>query len=288
VALVEQLVYNAAMIQQSKDYLRIEQAIHFLEQNADRQPTLKEVADAVCMSEYHFQRVFQRWAGISPKRFLQFLTKEHAKTLLEQSNVLDVSLDSGLSGPGRLHDLFIKCEAMSPGEYKQKGKGLTIEYGFHSSPFGECFLAVSERGVCALHFIDGKEPSSVMSDFRKTWPNAALAENSSKTKGYIERIFGRSKSKTAVTVLCKGTNFQIKVWEALLRIPPGAVVSYQTLAKWVDCPKAPRAVGSAIGRNAIAYLIPCHRVIQTGGRLGGYRWGLARKRAMLAKEAVKA
>jgi AraC family transcriptional regulator of adaptative response/methylated-DNA-[protein]-cysteine methyltransferase len=236
----------------SKDYVRIERAIHFLEENFDRQPTLKEVAQTAGMSEYHFQRIFQRWAGISPKRFIQFLTKEHVKQLLKKSNLLDASYDAGLSGPGRLHDLFISCEAMSPGEYKQKGKGLMIEYGFHPTPFGECFIALTDRGICALHFLNQKKRREVLDHFRKDWQNAALKEDQAKTKEHIRRIFMPRKKKDPIKVLCRGSNFQIKVWEALLRIPSGTVVSYQTVARAIDAPRAVRAVASAIGKNAVA------------------------------------
>jgi len=275
---------NNSLMQSSKDYSRIEQAIRFLEANAGRQPALKDIAGTVGMSEYHFQRVFQRWAGISPKRFLQFLTKEHAKQLLKNSNLLDASYDAGLSGPGRLHDLFIACEAMSPGEYKQKGRGLAIAYGFHPTPFGECFMAVTDRGICSLQFVDQNNRRKILEDFRKDWKNAGLKKDQLRTRDYIKRIFVADGKKGTVRVLCRGSNFQIKVWEALLRIPSGTVVSYRTVAHMIGSPQATRAVGNAVGKNAIAYLIPCHRVIRGLGHLGGYRWGTSRKRAMLAIE----
>lgn len=274
--------------QQSEDYKRIEKAIYFLEENFKRQPDLKEMARSAGMSEFYFQRIFQRWAGISPKQFLQFLARECAKQLLEKSDVLEASFDAGLSGPGRSHDLLITCEAMSPGEYKQKGLGLTIEYGFHPTPFGECFMALTDRGICSLQFLGEADRKAVQESFQKTRKNARLYQNQGSTRKIIEDIFHPPTStskKNTVKLLCQGTNFQIKVWEALLRIAPGKVVTYKTIAEWIGSPLAVRAVGSAVGKNPIAYLIPCHRVIRGMGFLGGYRWGIGRKRAMLAKEA---
>jgi len=279
-----------SMNQQAKDYSRIEKAIHFLDKNVCDQPDLREVAETAGLSEFHFQKIFQRWAGISPKKFLQFLTKEHAKQLLEKSNLLDASYDVGLSGPSRLHDLFINYEAMSPGEYKQKGEGLTIDYGFHPTPFGECFVAITDRGICRLAFMDKAEKKKLLKDFHKDWKNATLQDNQAKTKEVTEEIFSSPKGKKrkpSFKVLSRGTNFQIKVWEALLKIPSGQVVTYQAIAKMIGSPKAVRAVGNAVGKNQIAYLIPCHRVIRGTGHLGGYRWGTSRKRAMLGKEAIE-
>jgi AraC family transcriptional regulator of adaptative response/methylated-DNA-[protein]-cysteine methyltransferase len=277
------------LIQKSKDYSRIEKAIHFLEENFQYQPSLQQVAQNINVSEFHFHRIFQRWTGISPKRFLQYLTKEYAKKLLKDSNVLDVSYAAGLSAPSRLHDLFVNCEAMSPGEYKQKAKGLTIDYGFHPTPFGECFIALTDRGLCNLSFIGKANRKIFLEDFRKTWKNAKLNWNQNKTGNYVKQIFLSRRSKKTevpINVLCKGTNFQIKVWEALLKIPSGNVVTYKTIAQMIGHPKAVRAVGTAVGENPIAYLIPCHRVIRGEGILGGYRWGTTRKRAILGMEAV--
>lgn len=277
------------LTQSSKDYYRIEKAIYFLDENFLDQPDLREVAKTAGISEFHFQRIFQRWAGISPKRFLQFLTKEYAKELLRKSNVLDASYEAGLSGPGRLHDLFISCEAMSPGEYKQKGKGLIIDYGFHPSPFGECFIALTDRGICKLSFLDKPDRKRVLEDFRKDWKNAQFDHDQDRTGDCIEDIFATRTSKakkSSLKLLYRGTNFQIKVWEALLKISAGTVVTYKTVAQWIDHPRAVRAVGTAIGKNPIAYLIPCHRVIRGMGHLGGYRWGISRKKAILAMEAA--
>jgi AraC family transcriptional regulator of adaptative response/methylated-DNA-[protein]-cysteine methyltransferase len=277
------------LIQKSKDYYRIEKAIHFLEENFQDQPSLQQVAQSINVSEYHFHRIFQRWAGISPKRFLQYLTKEYAKQLLKDSNVLEVSYEAGLSSPSRLHDLFVSCEAMSPGEYKEKAKGLMIDYGFHPTPLGECFIALTDRGLCNLSFIDKADRKKTLEDFRKSWKNARFNQNQDRTGDCVKLIFsprGLKKQERPIHILCKGTNFQMKVWEALLRIPAGSVVTYGTIAQMIGSPKAVRAVGTAVGKNPVAYLIPCHRVIRGAGHLGGYRWGTDRKRAILGMEAI--
>ena len=216
-----------------EDYSRIERAILFLEENYHRQPELREVAQSVHLSEFHFQRLFRRWAGISPKRFIQFLTLEHAKKLLGGSHsVLDATYDAGLSSPGRLHDLFVNIEAMTPGEFKAQGAGLRISYGFHPSPFGECLLAVTERGICGLGFIGAGGRAQTLRDFQARWPEAHWEENARLTQPYISRIFGGEKrnGNRPITLVLQGTNFQIKVWEALLKIPMGSVVPYEDLA----------------------------------------------------------
>lgn len=271
-----------------EDYSRIEKAIQFLGANFREQPTLGQVARSVNLSEHHFQRLFRHWAGISPKRFLQFLTVEYAKELLEESrSVLEVSLESGLSSPGRLHDLFVNVEAVTPGEFKTRGAGLNISYGFHPTPFGSCLLAVTERGICGLLFLAGRREA--LEDLKARWPGAALAENPELTAPRLGQIFPRSSSKGArpLSLYLRGTNFQIKVWEALLRIPAGSVVSYEDLAVHLGQPRAARAVGNAVGENPVAFLIPCHRVIRKMGVVGDYRWGAARKKAMLAWEAAR-
>lgn len=272
------------------DYARIEKAILFLEANYQRQPELREVAEGAGLSEFHFQRLFRRWAGISPKRFLQFLTLEHAKSLLGASHsVLDATYDAGLSSPGRLHDLFVKIEAMTPGEFKAQGAGLRISYGFHPSPFGECLLAVTERGICGLGFVTDGARASLLADFQSRWPEAHWEENPRQTEPYLRRIFDVEKrhADRPITLVLQGTNFQLKVWEALLKIPMGSVVPYQELATSVCSARAARAVGGAVGKNPIAFLIPCHRVIRKAGKIGGYHWGTARKKAMLAWEAAQ-
>ena len=272
------------LTQLSEDYSRIEQAIRYIESNAQRQPTLNEVAAQIGLSEYHFQRLFTRWAGISPKRFLQFLTRENAKVLLARStNLLDATYSAGLSSPGRLHDLFVQTEAVTPGEYKTRGAGVEIVYGFHPSPFGECLLALTSRGICFLSFIQS-DHSSTLGQLRQAWPKAALIEDPARTGPYIRQIFDQANT-TPIPVHLRGTNFQIKVWEALLRLPPGQVTTYQALAGQVKAPRSARAVGNAVAHNPLAWLIPCHRVLQKTGHFGNYRYGSARKKAILLWEA---
>ena len=271
------------------DYRRIEQAIAYLEEHALEQPSLDEVAEHIGLSSYHFQRLFKSWAGVSPKRFLQYLTIENAKKLLRESvSVLDTALDVGLSGPGRLHDLFVSVEAMTPGEFKAQGKDLLISYGFHATPFGECLLAVTSRGICRLAFVDPETRSVALNELRESWQEATLVENQNVGKDAIKHIFGqaRCQAQAPLKVLLLGTNFQVKVWEALLRIPEGTVVSYGSLADAVGHPGAHRAVGTAAGHNPVGYLIPCHRVLRANGEIGGYHWGTTRKKAILAREAA--
>lgn len=271
--------------QLSEDYLRIEQAIQYLEKHANTQPDLNEIANAVDLSEYHFQRMFTRWAGISPKRFLQFITREGAKDLLAQSeNLLDTTYGLGLSSLGRLHDLFVTTEAVTPGEYKSGGAGLTIRYGLHDTPFGKALIGLTERGICHLGFVQTSEGNAVDALIEK-WDQAKMIEDYQATAPLIEPIFDlRVRGNTPLRLHLRGTNFQLKVWEALLRIPPGAVTSYEGLAAQAGHPGASRAVGSALGRNPIAVLIPCHRVIRKLGEFGNYRYGPARKKALLARE----
>lgn len=272
------------------DYKRIEKAIRFLAENFHSQPSLKEIARNIHMSEFHFQRLFTRWVGISPKRFLQFLTKEYAKTLLEKSiNLLDVTYESGLTSPGRLHDLFVTCEAVTPGEYKTKGAGLEIAYGYHATPFGECMLAKTDRGICGLSFVQNTDRQSVFADLKNRWANARLVQEPEATRSFVKRIFNPSAEKNSAPLhlILNGTNFQIKVWEALIKIPMGAVVSYETVAAHIGMPKASRAVGNAVGSNPVSFVIPCHRVIRKTAEFGNYGGGVARKMAMLGWEAVQ-
>ena len=273
----------------NSDYLRIEQAIRYLETHFLRQPSLGEVAASAGLSPFHFQRLFRRWAGISPKRFAQFLTADYAAGLLRSSHtVLDTSLAAGLSGAGRLHDLMTNIHGMSPGELRQGGADLTIRYGVHDSPFGLCLLAVTDRGVCGLTFLtDGL--ATAVTDLAQRWPRARLIKSPRVTRPVVERIFPpqRAERPQSLDLYIPGTNFQIKVWEALLRIPAGAVTTYGEIASAIDAPRAARAVGSAIGDNPVAYLIPCHRVIRAAGTLGEYRWGSTRKHSMLAWESLQ-
>lgn len=270
-------------IQLSEDYTRIESAIKFIQKNAIKQPNLKEVAESVNLSEYHFQRLFTRWAGISPKRFLQFLTKENAKALLRQSSLLDATYSAGLSSPSRLHDLFVQCEAVTPGEYKLHGAGMRINHGFHPTPYGECLLASTERGICFLAFVTDEGRRVALQAMKAEWKRAEWIEDPTRTKQHIQAIFS-SGGRSALQLHIRGTNFQIKVWEALLRIPPGQVTSYGKLAEAIGVPSAPRAVGHALAHNPIAFLIPCHRVLRKIGDFGHYRYGQARKKAMLLRE----
>lgn len=263
------------------DYMRIKKAIEFINTHVEEQPTLNEIAQHVKLSEAHFQRMFSRWAGVTPKRYLQTITVEHAKKLLsEQKAVLDVSLIVGLSSTSRLHEHFINLEAVTPGEYKTKGQGLTINYAVHDTPFGKAFIAVTQYGICKLSFID-KDYDKDLNELNTTWSNAMISYSESKTVDTIEAIFDINKRKDfPLSVLVSGTNFQISVWKALLQLPSASLSSYGDIATMIGKPKAFRAVGSAIGKNPIAFLIPCHRVIQQSGKLGGYRWGKVRKHAI--------
>jgi len=263
------------------DYERIKKAIQFINNNANEQPTLKEIADSVDLSEAHFQRMFSRWAGVTPKRYLQTITVEHAKKLLSsQNSLLDVSLTVGLSSSSRLHEHFINLEAVTPGEYKAKGVGLKIDYGVHNTPFGKAFIAMTKYGICKLSFLDN-DYNKELDELKIEWEKAILNYSESKTKNIIEAIFDIKKRKDyPLSILVKGTNFQINVWKALLKLPFGSLNSYSEIARVIGKPRAFRSVGTAIGQNPVAYLIPCHRVIQQSGKLGGYHWGIVRKHAI--------
>ncbi len=274
--------------QSSEDYLRIEQAILYLENHYKDHPNLDEVAANVGLSEYHFQRLFTRWAGVSPKRFLQFVTKESAKELLDKSeNLLDTTHQVGLSSLGRLHDLFVTTEAMTPGEYKSRGEGVTIRYGIHLTPFGKCLIGLTERGICHLGFVQGSEGEAI-DNLVHDWKEAKMIEDYRATAALVGPIFDlRFNTRIKpLTLHLRGTNFQLKVWEALLQIPAGSVSTYEGIAGRIGQPAATRAVGTAIGHNPIAVLIPCHRVIRKAGDFGKYRYGSLRKKALLAYENV--
>ena len=274
--------------QSSEDYLRIEQAILYLENHYKDQPELGEVAANIGLSEYHFQRLFTRWAGVSPKRFLQFLTKQGAKDLLSRSeNLLDTTHQVGLSSLGRLHDLFITAEAVTPGEYKSQGAGVTIRYGIHPTPFGKCLIATTERGICHLSFVQTSEGDAI-DQLVGDWQQAQMIEDHRSTVALIEPIFDLRYNHRGkpLNVHLRGTNFQLKVWEALLQIPAGEVTTYAGIASRIGNPNATRAVGTAVGHNPIAVLIPCHRVIRKVGEFGNYRYGALRKKALLAREFV--
>ena len=274
----------------TSDYQRIEQAIAFIKENFYRQPSLQETAESVHLSEYHFQRLFSRWVGISPKHFQQYLTKEYAKELLRRSeDLLSVSYQAGLSGPGRLHDLFVNYEAVTPGEYKHEGQGLAIAYAFHATPFGECLLATTPRGICNLEFVhDGKDETLLT--LKDQWRKADFYLDEKATAPLVERIFTLQPEAAPrpLSLFLKGTNFQVKVWEALLKIPAGNVVSYEDIATQIGMPRGARAVGNAVAHNPVMYLIPCHRVIRKDGEFGTYRGGATRKMALLGWEMARA
>lgn len=275
--------------QAALDYQRVERSIAFLAGHYREQPGLAAAARVAHLSEFHFQKIFTRWAGISPKRFVQFLTVEHAKQRLAESQpVLAAALDAGLSGPGRLHDLFVSVEAMTPGEFKAQAAGLRIGYGAHPTRFGRCLLGVTTRGVCWLSFIGEGSEAAAVAELRAHWSGASFTKQPQVTGPLAAQIFREFGTRRgSLSVLVMGTNFQLKVWQALLRIPPGAVVTYETLGQGIGAGKAARAVGSAVANNSIGYLIPCHRVIRKSGLVTGYRWGSARKQAMLGWEAAQ-
>ncbi len=269
------------------DYCRIQEAIRYLRAHADEQPQLDDVAAHVGLSKFHFQRLFRHWAGVSPKRFLQFVTVQHAKRLLRESaSVLEASFETGLSGPSRLHDLFVSAEAVTPGEYKSGGAGLELRYGFHESSFGDFLIAASERGIVALTFIDDRGRGAAVDDLAGDWRAAELLRDDAGTATAASRAFAFDRTESPVRLLLRGTNFQIQVWSALLAVPHGSVVSYGDVATAIGKPTARRAVASAIASNRIAFLIPCHRVLRADGDFGGYRWDPARKIAMLGWEAA--
>lgn len=274
----------------TNDYERIARAIAYLEDHAAEQPSLGAVARAAGLSAFHFQRLFRRWAGVSPKRFLQFVTAQRAKGRLQGGGtVLETAYDVGLSGPGRLHDLLVSTEAVTPGQVRAAGAGLEIRWGRHATPFGDCVIAATPRGVCHLSFHQRDDIAPGIERLRRDWPAARLIRDQVGTARLAARVFrtGRERPGTPLALHVRGTNFQLKVWEALLRIPAAETTSYGTIAAAVGAPGAARAVGSAVGDNPIAFVIPCHRVLRGTGALGGYRWGLERKRAMLAWESAR-
>ena len=275
---------------EENDYDRVGRAIHFLEENRAAQPSLDELAAVMGLSPHHCHRLFSRWVGTTPKRFLQVLTAEHAKRALAESrSVLDAAFDAGLTSPGRLHDLMVTLEAVSPGEYRAGGAGLEMRWGIHPTPFGEAFVAVTGRGICALEFLADRTPEEAAAELAGAWPAASVLHDSSATDAVVDRVFpeGSFLPEGPFHLLVRGTNFQVRVWQALLRIPSGAVISYGDLARRLGNPGAARAVGGAVGANPISYLIPCHRVVREATGLGHYRWGAERKHALLAWEAAR-
>jgi AraC family transcriptional regulator of adaptative response/methylated-DNA-[protein]-cysteine methyltransferase len=275
----------------ARDYRIVSEAVAYLTENARAQPTLEDVAGHVGLSPFHFQRLFTRWAGISPKMFLQAVTLEHARYLLrDRASILDATYEVGLSGPGRLHDLFITYEAMSPGAYKSGGEGLEMVYGFHDSPFGVCVAIATDRGLAGLGWADDDtQPcrAVALQDMAARWPRARFREAPAETAKYVAAMFGAdTEVRRSVNLVFIGTDFDVSVWRTLLKIPQGAATTYSDIARHIGNPRAARAVGTAVGRNPISFLVPCHRVLRKSGELGGYHWGLVRKRAILGWEAA--
>jgi AraC family transcriptional regulator of adaptative response/methylated-DNA-[protein]-cysteine methyltransferase len=267
------------------NWRRMGRAIRYLSAHYLDQPSLEDAASAVNLSPFHFQRLFTRYVGVSPKNFVGHLTLDHAKSDLAQGkNMLETSLDAGLSGPSRLHDLCLKIEAMTPGDYAKGGAGVAIDYGFHPSPFGIALILATSKGLCGLAFGDEGEEKRIFADMRARWPKASYREARERTAKIAPIIFARSAGEVSLHVM--GTPWQVKVWQALLEIPPGRFSTYRVVAGQVGNKNAARAVGMAVGRNPISWLIPCHRVLASDGSLHGYHWGLERKRAMLALEAA--
>lgn len=269
------------------DYERIKKAIEFIHSNFQQQPDLDAVAKEVFLSPYHFQRLFKDWAGVSPKKFLQYISLQHAKKLLQHHTVLDTAYETGLSGSGRLHDLFISIEGMTPGEYKNGGEQLHINYSFAESPFGNIIVASTPKGICHLAFAENEKEALIQLQLQ--FPNAGFRQVVDTIQQNALFIFTQDwKNLSKIKLHLKGTPFQIKVWEALLKIPMGDVSTYSSIANQLKNPNASRAVGSAVGDNPVAFLIPCHRVIRSTGDFGQYHWGSIRKTAMIGWEAAKA
>lgn len=288
---MDSIVSSVPKTARATDYERVARAIAYLQHHARAQPDLAAVARHVHLSEFHFQRLFLRWAGVSPKRFLQHLTLEDAKARIARRNSLtEAFASSGLSGPGRLHDLFVTLEAMTPGEYRAGGAGLDIAFGFYASPFGWALIAFTARGICTLRFVERADERDAAELLREQWAQACLTLDPIRADELGQRIFGPLSARAGkpLALLVKGTNIQLQVWRALLEIPAGALASYGDVAARIGRPGSARAVGTAVGANPIAYLIPCHRVIRASGHLGGYRWGTARKAAILGWEAARA
>jgi len=274
--------------QQNINYNRIAEAIDYIKTNFKEQPNLDDVAEKVHLSTFHFQRLFSDWAGTSPKKFLQYISIEHAKKLLKESQatLFETAHETGLSGTGRLHDLFINIEGMTPAEFKNGGKNLSINYSFAESPFGTILVASTEKGICHMAFVD--DETSAFSILQSHFPNAAFRQMVDLIQQNALYIFTHDWTKlNQIKLHLKGTDFQLKVWETLLKIPEGELTTYGNIASKIDKPKASRAVGTAIGSNPVAFLIPCHRVIQSTGEFGGYMWGNTRKTAIIGWEGVR-
>ena len=275
---------NAAL----RDYDSVRRAIAFISEHWRAQPTIDAMAEAASVTPDELHHLFRRWAGLTPKAFMQALTLDHAKGLLRDSaSVLDAALDSGLSGPGRLHDLFVTHEAMSPGEWKNGGAGMTLRYGFHPSPFGTAIVIATRRGLAGLAFADPGEEQAALADMTRRYPNATCVEDTDGTAALAQRVFDTRmwRPDQPLRVVLIGTDFEVRVWETLLKIPMGRAVSYSDIASNIKNPKASRAVGAAVGRNPVSFVVPCHRALGKDGTLTGYHWGITRKQAMLGWEA---
>lgn len=270
------------------DYQRIAKAITYIKEHSAEQPSLDEIAKAVHLSPYHFHRMFKKWAGVTPKEFLKYISLDQAKNLLGKNQTLEeVTFRTGLSSTSRLHDLFVNIEGMTPGEYKNGGRELQILYSFDESPFGMAMIASTNKGICSFTFVDSENEG--IRDLKKTWFNADIKEGTNKHIKNLEKVFSHTgRRPDDIKLHIKGTNFQLKVWEALLKIPSGALATYSDIAARIDHPKSSRAVGTALSRNPVAYLIPCHRVIRKVGGIGEYRWGSTRKRAIIGWESAQA
>jgi AraC family transcriptional regulator of adaptative response/methylated-DNA-[protein]-cysteine methyltransferase len=277
-------------LDRSRDYDHIRRAIAFLSETWTEQPSLERLAQHLGLSPAHCQKLFKRWCGLSPKEFVQSITVDNARSLLGGSaSVLETAYEVGLSGGSRLHDLFVSHEAMTPGDYKRRGEGLEMAYGFHASPFGDALLIATERGVAGLAFVNDdamQTRQEALADMMQRWPKAHYVEKPEVTAPHAKVIFNATKwsAEQPVRLVMIGTDFDVRVWETLLKIPMGRAVSYTDIARHIGSPSASRAVGSAVGRNPISFVVPCHRVLRGDGSLGGYHWGLTRKRALIGWE----
>jgi AraC family transcriptional regulator of adaptative response/methylated-DNA-[protein]-cysteine methyltransferase len=272
------------------DYEMVRRAIAFISEQWRAQPEIDAIAEAAGVSATELHHLFRRWAGLTPKAFLQALTLDHARALLRDSaSVLDATFEVGLSGPGRLHDLFVTHEAMSPGEWKSGGEGLTIHYGFHPSPFGTALIMATERGLAGLAFADPGGDKAALADMQRRWPKAACVEDVARTGPLARRIFDQElwRADQPLRVVLIGTDWEVRVWQALLKVPMGRLTTYSDIAAKVCTPAAARAVGAAVGKNPVSFVVPCHRVVGRSGALTGYHWGITRKQAMLGWEAGK-
>ncbi len=282
---MESILERQVIPESNRDYYRIEKAIAYLVQHQLEQPSLSELAQALATSESHLQRVFQSWAGISPKQFLSYLTKEYAKSLLEELPVNEAAYESGLSSPSRLYDLMVNYESLTPGEMRRRGEGVEIYYGSGPSPFGECFMALSPRGICKLGFFDTQEEFDVLKvELFRQYPRAEFVEKNTQIQAQLLGLFESNSKNKPLSLCVQGSPFRVQVWQALLKIPEGKLQSYQQIASAIGKPSATRAVASAIASNPLAVLIPCHRVIRSTGVMSGYRWGEMRKRALIIWE----